>query len=69
LTCVLFTAFQNEWKGKEDQYRSSGLPAKLIATATAAHAYLITYSQADLTRFPDREDFARLVVQSLFNDT
>lgn len=30
--------------------------------------YLITYSQADLTRFPDREDFARLVV-GLFNET
>lgn len=30
--------------------------------------YLVTYSQADLTRFPKREDFAWLVV-GLFNDS
>ncbi len=45
-------------------------PAKLppLLSRQDRMTYLVTYSRADLKRFPDRQDFARLVV-GLFNDS
>ena len=47
--------------GQDNYFQSEKLPAR-----TARQTYLITYSQADLTKVPSRKDFGRLV-KTAFN--
>ena len=63
--CLL--TFRMNGKGKKTATKAVA-PLTSLQPRQLRTSYLITYSQADLTRFPNREDFALLVV-GLFNET